>query len=397
MSDQSKPEFAGKAESNQSVEEELLAKISDAASELRRYLADQGSDAATAGPEALRSLLEATERVGKTFIERATDTAADIAGGGAGSGVVSAPPAPMHEVARAVGSPAAESDITDEIEKGGPALGAFVKAVGLAVAAGQEELDKTLVSTAKALSEQRINVISVFEQILTDEGRMSEGKTIESTLPLITYLMPTAYAWSRVYLEADMDVKEFNARNGLNIQRSSLGVYARANASWGFGFSGGASAGFGYSSSNLGIDSSASTDEAAGKLHLEATLEPRTDVQLPRPYIVQKGPRILLNLGEITDVTSTPGQPAVGRKVRVGILVQKEDGSPNSGKSLSIRVEPAGLEWTTEAGGTTVGADGKLNLDLVRKGALFDDGAPPVDARVAITLGLVSESVSVRF
>lgn len=310
-------------------------------------------------------------------------------------------PARLPVPAAAPGDVASASDTTDELEKGGPALGAFVKAVGLAVAASQTELDKNLVATAEALSKQRIKVISVFEQVIDDDGRMKSGSTIESELPLINYLMPTAYAWSRVYLDADMNVKEFNARNGLNIQASRLGVYASANASYGMfsGFSGGASAGFGYSSSNTAVQTSTSTDEASGHLHLEATLEPRADVQLPRPFIIQKGPRITLSLGSITDVSGTPpagGGPALptGRQVSVTALVQREDGSPNAAKPLSVRVEPPGLDVT---GSMVTDANGKISLTIVRKGAMYDNNAPQVDATVRVSLGLVSEFVSVRF
>ncbi len=49
---------------------------------------------------------------------------------------------------------AASADVTDEVEKLGPAFGSFVKSVGLAVAEAQTALDKTLVDTAKALSHQ---------------------------------------------------------------------------------------------------------------------------------------------------------------------------------------------------------------------------------------------------
>lgn len=57
---------------------------------------------------------------------------------------------------------ASESDVTDELEKGGPALGAFLKATGLAVAGSQEELDETFRETAKLLSEAEVEVIAVF-------------------------------------------------------------------------------------------------------------------------------------------------------------------------------------------------------------------------------------------
>ncbi|WP_432187373.1 hypothetical protein [Streptomyces sp. Tue6028] len=294
---------------------------------------------------------------------------------------------------------AAESDVTDELAKGGPALGSFVEAVGLAVAKAQSELDKSLVKTAQALSEQKIRVISIYEQVLNDDGVMTQGNALESELPLINFLMPTAYAWKRVYLEADMSVSEFNGKNGLNIQSSSLYAYAAANANFGlFNVTGSVSGGFGYSNTNLNVGSTVSRDTAAGSLHLEATLEPRADVQLPRPFVIQKGPRLVLSSGTVTDIAGKDpdNRPVViGRQTTLTVECRRPDGSANSGRTLSIRVDPAGLAY--ELSSTTTGADGRITVTLKRTGALYDNGAPPVDATIRVSLGLVSESMSLRF
>src|SRR5262249_9811381 len=103
----------------------------------------------------------------------------------------------------------------------------------LAVAEAQTALDKTLVDTAKALSETEINVIAVYEQEITDDGVMGKGNPITQKLPLVNYLMPTAYQWSRVYLEADMNVSQFNSVTGFHIQSSSFDLNANASASFG--------------------------------------------------------------------------------------------------------------------------------------------------------------------
>jgi hypothetical protein len=143
---------------------------------------------------------------------------------------LTAPTAALSTLSAVEASPA---DVTDELEKGGPAFGAFVKAVGLAVADAQQKLDETLVTTAKALSETQIDVIAVFEQQLDDDGQMDKGIIHMQKLPLINYLMPTAYKWSRVYLEADMKVKEFNGANGFNIKGKSNSFSVGASANYG--------------------------------------------------------------------------------------------------------------------------------------------------------------------
>ncbi|MCA9903347.1 MAG: hypothetical protein KC547_05780, partial [Anaerolineae bacterium] len=175
---------------------------------------------------------------------------------------------------------ATDSDVTDEMTAGGPAFGAFVKSVGLAVAEAQKELDKSLVATAKELSDTQIDVIAIFEQVINDEGEMTQGNVIKQKLPLINYLMPTAYQWSRVYLEADMTVSEFNSANGFNIKKTKLGIDASAGFEFGLGgigVSGSNTNSFDYSNTNT--STATSVDKAAGSMHMEATLEPRSDIE----------------------------------------------------------------------------------------------------------------------
>ncbi len=190
-----------------------------------------------------------------------------------------------------VGAPAGESNVTDELSGGGVAFGEFVKSVGLAVAAAQAELDKTLVTTAKALSETSINTVAVFEQqIKDDDGTMDKGVVHIQSLPLTNYLMPTAYQWSRVYLEADMNVQEFNSRSGFNIQQKAFSADARISGQAGIlGASASGTAGMSYSNTGTNVDTSYGQDVAAGKLHMEATLEPRPDVQLPTALRAAEG------------------------------------------------------------------------------------------------------------
>lgn len=242
----------------------------------------------------------------------------------------------------------AEADVTDEIAKGGPAFGTFLKSVGLAVAESQKALDETLVATAKSLSETKIEVIAVFEQVLQDsDGQMTQGNVHIQSLPLINYLMPTAYSFSRVYLQADMKVSEFNGANGFNIKGSSQSIGASARASYGLigGFGASGSASFAQSSFSRSGEVSVAQDAAAGSLHMEATLEPRTDVQLPRPFVVQKGPRIQVRIDSSTPITGTgtPVPPAttvpnIGRQIVLVATLLKSDGTANSSKSLDVTV-----------------------------------------------------------
>jgi hypothetical protein len=295
-----------------------------------------------------------------------------------------------------VGEVAAQSDITDELSGGGVAFGSFTKAVGLAVADAQAALDKTLVETAKGLSDTKIDTVAVFEQVIKDDdGTMSDGVIHTQSLPLTNYLMPTAYQWSRVYLEADMNVQEFNSRSGFNIQQKSFSAGTSISGSAGtFGWGASGSAHVGYGQSSTGTDASYSQDVAAGKLHMEATLEPRADVQLPRPYVLQKGPRLQLLVGAREPIyqDNDATKPIIGQKVKLTAVLQKTDGSPmDANKPLSLNISEPTLNYT--ASGVT-DANGKMDVTITRQGANYDPTSP-VRAMVRVSFGLVSQSVGV--
>jgi hypothetical protein len=318
-----------------------------------------------------------------TTVQNAMATSQDL-----GSRAAAAP-------AARVGEAAAGSDVTDELTGGGVAFGEFVKSIGLAVAAAQTELDKNLTETAKKLSETQIDVIAVFEQQINDEdGTMDKGNIQMQKLPLINYLMPTAYHWKRVYLEADMDVQEFNARSGISIQQQSFSV--GATASGGFGVFGGgfnASASTNYSNSSTGVDASASTDKAAGKLHMEATLEPRSDIELPRPFVLQKGPQLDLQVGARVETHQDGDEtkPVTGSKVTLTAVLKKTNGAPNENKPLSVSVSDPTLTFTTSAGKTD--NEGQITITFTRKVLTPED--KPVQTLVRVGFGLVTRTVGI--
>ena len=314
------------------------------------------------------------------------------------------PTAALSTLSAAEASPA---DVTDELEKGGPAFGAFVKAVGLAVADAQQKLDETLVTTAKALSETQIDVIAVFEQQLKDDdGTMDKGNVHIQKLPLINYLMPTAYKWSRVYLEADMKVKEFNGANGFNIKGKSNSFSVGASANYGVLTGVGASGSINYGQSSFDYQGGTSfaQDEAAGSLHMEATLEPRADIQLPKPFIIQKGPRLKVTADARQDLKKDSNDPnkVTGRKITLTAELRDKANKLLGGKLLECRISEPLLNYTkspsdgkTDAtqGSTT---EGQLKIEITREGAAFDETKPPQAVIVNVWFGLVNEQVVIN-
>lgn len=316
----------------------------------------------------------------------------------------------LHEVARrpaelgplGIGEAATTSDVSSRLDSGGVAFGDFAKSVGLAVAEAQTALDKNMRETAQALSDTKINTVAVFEQVINDEdGSMAEGKVHVQELPLTNYVMPTVYQWSRVYLQADMNVQDFNARSGFNIQQSSMNVGAnfQANAgTFGWGASGGAS--FNYGKSSTGVDTSASTSMAAGTLHMEATLEPRHDIELPKPYIITKGPKLALHVSGRTPLTETKGDPAVttttGQQVKIKAVLTTQKEGLNKAKALDVAISDPGLTYSLSNNGVTDDT-GTIEITITRggNGIPYDATKPPADATVRVAFGLVSQAVVV--
>ncbi len=306
----------------------------------------------------------------------------------------------LNGTIRAQGVTVPEADVTDEIAKGGPAFGTFLKSVGLAVAESQKALDDDLIATAHALSDQQIEVIAVFEQQLQDsDGLMAAGVTHVQKLPLVNYLMPTAYNFSRVFLQADMKVQEFNAANGFNIKGSSTSVSASAKASYGlggFGASGGAS--FGYSTFNRSGEVSVAQDSAAGSIHMEATLEPRADIQLPRPFVLQKGPRLQVRIdtsGDIADPNDA-AKPSIGRQIALKAKLLDTKSQPLGAKTLDVTISDPQFNRDTVL--PTDAVTGETTITIKNQwGAGKPAGQEPQrkQALVTVSFGLVSQAIPI--
>ena len=295
---------------------------------------------------------------------------------------------------RDAGGAAAPADVTDELEKGGPAFGGFLKSIGLAVADSQAKLDETFRQTAEFLSKQEINVIAVFEQQLNDDtGLMDKGNPVLQKLPLINFFMPTAYQWTRVFLQADMKVAEFNTANGFNIKGKSQSVGVSAKASYGMGgFGASGSASFSQSSFDNSGQVTSSKDEAVGSFHMDATLEPRPDLQPPRPLVLQKGPRLLVSASSMSDIPDpADATKVIGRQVTLSCELLNSTNAPNKAKQLEASVNDSGLYVTLPS---PTNDEGKATVTVQRKGAAFDAKKPATAVVARVWFGLVSKEIA---
>jgi hypothetical protein len=289
-----------------------------------------------------------------------------------------------------------EANITDEAKEAGPVFGDFLKSVGFAVAETQEKLDETFRKTAEALSKQDINVIAVFEQRIDDDGNMTKGEMHKTPLPLINFVMPTIQEISRCEISADMKVSEFSSGNAFQIQGKSQSLSTGVSGSYGM-FGGSVSGHFSYgqSSAEASGGSNHAQDSAAGSMHLEATIQPRENVQLPKPFITQKGPALKLTLDSVKAIEVEEGEPKTkrrtGTKATVTAELRSSNGDVLTGKGLQVSVDQPTVGRQIPAGSTT-NDKGLVTIELTRESA---EEWKPVETTVRVWLGLVAQTIVV--
>lgn len=272
----------------------------------------------------------------------------------------------------------AEARVTDEFAEAGPAFGTFLKSIGTAVADTQKALDLSMVQTAEALSKQSVKIAAVFEQVVDDTGQLGASKVHMQDVPLITLVTPNALTFTQVHITADMEVEEFTNAKGLKIKKNHTDFNLNAKAKYsmfgGFGASGGTN--LNVTSDGNEENTSDASDKAAGKLHMEATIEPRS-IPIPQPFVVQKGPRLRLISGSRRDLKADNTETAdpalvVAREVTVTAQLVRSDGTPLVG---ALQIICDGAYSFTTSGGTsanTTSAAGELTITLRRTGITKD-------------------------
>lgn len=287
------------------------------------------------------------------------------------------------------------ASVTDELGDGGPAFGTFLSKVGLAVADTQKALDMSMVETARALSAEKVEVVSVFEQEIDESGNMGAGKVHMQKVPLVTLVTPTSLQFKQVFVTADMEVEEFTSNKGLTIKKShtDFNLNAKANYSIFGGFGAGGGTNLNTSSDSYSDGLSTATDKAAGKLHMEATIEPR-EIPLPQPFVVQKGPRLSLVMADRKAVDQAGVEAddavAVARVVTIKAKLIKSDGTALGGKTLAVNVE-GGFPFSVS--GPTDAAGGETTITVRR--SLGKENRDPVNAVVGASLNLVTSSLTI--
>ncbi|MCC6278463.1 MAG: hypothetical protein IT289_11170 [Oligoflexia bacterium] len=309
-----------------------------------------------------------------------------------------------------------------------PAFGEFVGKIGHAVADAQEALDKNMVETAKELSKTNIEVPTIIEQKVKDDGTYDTPTVIKSQIPVISFLPPVSYQWSRVHLQADMKVASFDADTGFKIQGRSESFKVGVNGS--YGMTGGSISGsLGYNNSNYSssTDSSTTVTSSVGNMHMEATLEPRKEIEAPKPFLIQSGATMAVDLTGSGDVTkpgvsndpTVPAEPVIiGRYHQFEAVLKKaprtEGGTGgnevgyvgNKGQKITVNVDDPfmritykKLQGTTEsyvADSQPANDDGSIIFRITRSGYSYEEKKDkPTLVNVTVTWGVLAKKIAV--
>jgi hypothetical protein len=145
-----------------------------------------------------------------------------------------------------------------------------------------------------------------------------------------------------------------------------------------------------YDATQVHVDTNVRVESSVGLIRMNAILDPRHDIGVPKPRQAVVGPRIAIDAGPIADV----GNPATSRTMEVVITFTRDDSTPIPNKELSIDTQ--GVGWAYKTNNVT-DASGHVTVVLTR---FFVGNAPdrtPVDFVVTVRKGIVSESATVTF
>lgn len=283
----------------------------------------------------------------------------------------------------------ANTDVSGQLSTAGMAFGDLVRLTGAAVASTQQQLNKTAADSTSALAKTLVDVIAVQEVDYDDNGTVTGAKTFTSQLPLIDVVDPVLYQWSQVRLQGRFTASQFATTSSTDTHtNSSTDSSGQAGVLLIFG---GGYNNFQWDDSQTHVDSNFRVESSVGLMRMNAILEPRHDIGVPKPRQAVVGPQISIDAGPIADV----GNPATSRTMEVVVTYLKADGTPISGKELSI--DTAGVGWSYKGGQTTTDGTGALTIVLTRQFVGDTPDRSPVDFVVSVRKGIVGESTTVTF
>jgi hypothetical protein len=285
----------------------------------------------------------------------------------------------------------ANTDVSGQLATAGLAFGDLVKLTGQAVADTQQTLNKTAADSTSTLAKTLVDVVAVQEIDYDDSGNVIGAQAFTQQLPLIDFVDPVLYQWSQVRLQGRFVASQFATSSA-----TDTSTFKDVNDSGQAGlfiFLGGGFTTVQYDSTSTHVDTNLRLESSVGLMRMNAILDPRHDIGVPKPRQAVVGPRIQIDAGPIADVG--PAGAATSRTMEVVITYAKSDGTPIAGKVLSI--DTPGVGWTYKAGVDTTDGGGQVTAVLSRAFVGDTPDRSPIDVVVSVRKGLVGESATVTF
>lgn len=286
------------------------------------------------------------------------------------------------------------ANVSDEIRTAGLGFGDLMLRTGQAVAETQNRLSVTGASSATALATTLVDVVAVQEKVYDDQGNITEMRTHTRRLPLVNFIDPVFYQWENVRVQAQFTGSEFaDASSASGSSYSSSSGEAQGGLLIILG-GGGMTVDSRSSSYNQATDSS--RDISMGQVRTNALLKPRTDIGVPKPTQVLRGPHLAILQGAITDVHSGGGGsgPLTARTMSLLLQYNRRQGTPIANKAISVETD--GVSWSYVGSGLT-NASGQLEITLRREFIDEDADITPRNFVISARIGMVQNSTTVVF
>lgn len=284
-----------------------------------------------------------------------------------------------------------EADVSQEFADLAPTFGDVLLSIGTGVADSQAALDKSLVETAKQLSETKITLVTDVIQQLDDDGlpAAEETELITSEVSLINFVSPTVHEWKHVALSMDLTVGAMDDERGMSFTRTQTSAGASLSwFPWAFG---------GWFQTDVQYQNSharAEADWAAGQVRLDAMLAPRRTSKFPVPAEVTIGPQMYFSQGAVRETVAD--DVVTSREVDVEIKVLKSSGAANPSAPLQVDVDRFALSFVDDAefNGSTTNNNGEVKVTIKRDipNPFF---AQPAKVKLTVRLGQMFKTLDI--
>jgi len=286
---------------------------------------------------------------------------------------------------------AVDTNIGNELETAEIGFGQLIEKVGRAVGETTLKLAQTGAATAGTLATTLVDVIAVEEVNYDENGNQTGLTTYNRKIPLINFMDPVFYEWTDVRLQGTFVGEEFaDASKSSSVSHPSSKNSGQSGLLIVLGLGRTTED---HANTQVETTQTSGTDVSFGSVRLNALLQPRKDIGVPKPKLSVQGPRLSILQGEVKTVMpggTTPGE----RTMMLTITYTRQDGSGIPHKTLAIKTEGVSWEYVS-VGQKETDEHGQVDVRLKRQlipGEGVDPTFPPVAAVVSVRKGMVSTS-----